>query len=49
MNNFCGICNSEKRYDEYRKMYTPCDSCDTRRVLRHYDNNRDKNLQKKLF
>ena len=47
MNSFCRLCNSEKRYDEYRKLYKPCDSCKTRRVLRYYFNNRDKILEKK--
>ena len=35
MKNIRRICNSEKGYDEYRKLYKPCDSCDNRRVLRY--------------
>jgi len=47
MNNICRICESEKRYNEYRKLYKPCDLCNTRRVLRYYYNNRDRILEKK--
>ena len=47
MSNICRICNSEKRYDENRKLYKPCNSCNTRRVLRYYYNNRDKISEKK--
>ena len=47
MNNNCRKCNSEKRYDEFRELYKPCDSCNTRRVLRYYYDNRDEILEKK--
>ena len=46
MNNICRICNSEKN-DEYRNLYEPCDSCNTRRVLRYYYKNKEKILEKK--
>ena len=46
-NNNCGICNSEKRYDEYHKMYRRCDVCNSKHALKYYYNNRDKVLEKK--
>ena len=27
MNNICGVCGSEKRYNEYHRMYRRCDKC----------------------
>ena len=47
MNNICRICNSEKRYDDHSRLYKPCDLCNTRRVLNHYFDNRDRILEKK--
>ena len=43
----CRVCGNEKRYDEYRRLYKPCDSCNTKRALKFYYNNKDKILEKK--
>ena len=41
MNNSGRTCENEKRNDEYRILYKPCDSCNTRRLLKNYYNRRD--------
>ena len=47
MNNICGVCGSEKRYNEYHRMYRRCDLCNTKHALKYYYNNKDKILEKK--
>ena len=47
MNNICGVCGSEKRYNEYHRMYRRCDLCNTKHALKYYYNNKDKKLEKK--
>ena len=49
MNNICGVCGSEKRYNEYHRMYRRCDLCNTKHALKYYYNNRDKILEKRKF
>ena len=46
MNNKCRICNSEKRYDEYRKLYERCGLFNTRHLLKFYYHKRDRILRK---
>ena len=47
MSNICRVCGSEKRYDGYHRLHKPCDSCNTKRALKYYYNNKDKILEKK--
>ena len=47
MSNLCRLCGSEKRYDKYHRLYKPCHSCNSKRALKHYYINKDKNLKKK--
>ena len=47
MNNICGVCGNEKRYDEYHKLYRRCDSCSNRHALKYYYNNKDKILERR--
>ena len=47
MSNICRVCGSEKRYDEYHRLYKPCDSCNTKRAIKYYNNIKDKILEKK--
>ena len=47
MSSICRVCGSEKRYDEYLRLYKPCDSCNTKRAIKYYYNNKDKILEKK--
>ena len=47
MSNICRVCGSEKRYNEYHRLYKPCDSCNTKRAIKYYYNNKDKILEKK--
>ena len=47
MNNFCGVCGSGKRYDEYHRMYRLCDLSKTRHALKHYYKIEDKVSEKK--
>ena len=45
MNNICGRCGHEKRYDAIREKYKRCGPCNTRYVMKHYYNNEDKMLE----
>ena len=47
MSNICRVCGNEKRYDDYHRLYKPCDSCNTKRALKYYYNNKDKILERK--
>ena len=47
MNNICGVCGNEKRYDEYHIICRRCDSCNNKHALKYYYNNKDKVLAKK--
>ena len=47
MSNICRICGSENRYDEYHRLYEPCDLCNNKRAIKYYYNNKDKILEKK--
>ena len=47
MSIICPVSGSERRYDEYRRLYKPCDSSDTKQAEKHYHNNKDKTLEKK--
>ena len=47
MNNICGVCGNEKRYDEYHRLYRRCDSCNSKHALKYYYNNKDKVLAEK--
>ena len=46
MSNVCQVCSSEKRYDEYHRLYKPCGSCNNKRAINFYYNIRDKILEK---
>ena len=41
MANICGVCNTEKKYDIERGMYKRCASCNSKKVLKYYYNNKD--------
>ena len=47
MSNICRVCGNEKRYDEYHRLYKPCDSCNNKRAIKYYYNNKDRILEKK--
>ena len=47
MSNICRVCGRQKRYDEYHKIYEPCDSCNTKRAIKYYYNSKDKMLEKR--
>ena len=41
MKNICGICGSEKLYDNERNMYKRCAPCNRKKVMKHYNNNKE--------
>ena len=41
MINICGVCNTEKKYDNERSMYKRCAPCNRKKVLKYYYNNKD--------
>ena len=47
MINLCGVCGSEKSYDDYHRMYRRCDLCKTKHALKYYYNKEENNLEKK--
>ena len=47
MSNICRVCGRQKRYDEYHRLYEPCDSCNTKRAIKYYYNNKDKIIEKR--
>ena len=47
MSNICRVCGGDKRYDDYHRLYKPCDSGNTKRALKFYYNDKDKILEKK--
>ena len=47
MKNICGVRGSEKRYDEYHRMYRRCDVCNTKLAPKYYYKERDITLEQK--
>ena len=47
MEKFCRICNTERRYDEYHKLYKRCDKCNVRCSLKYSYANKEKELEKR--
>ena len=47
MEKFCRICNTERRYDEYHKIYKRCNKCNVRCSLKFYYAKKDKDLEKR--
>ena len=47
MEKICRICNTERRYDEYHKLYKRCDKCNVRCSLKYYYANKEKELEKR--
>ena len=45
MEKICRICKTERRYDEYHKLYKRCDKCNVRCSLKYYYANK-KNWKK---
>ena len=41
------ICNTERRYDEYQKLYKRCNKCNVRCCLKYYYANKDEELEKR--
>ena len=46
MEKICRICNTERRYDEYHKLYERCNKCNVRCSLNYCYANKDKELEK---
>ena len=47
MENFCRLCNTERRYDEYHKLCKRSNKCNVRCSLKYYFANKDKELEKR--
>ena len=47
MEKICRICNTERRYDEYHKLYKRCKKCIVRCSLKNYYANKDNELEKR--
>ena len=47
MNKRCGVCGSEKRYDENHRMYRRGGLCNTKHALKFYFIIKDKRVEKK--
>ena len=46
----CGICESERAYNDYHRLYNPCKICVAKNLVRYYKANRDKRFAKsKLY
>ena len=43
----CGVCGSEKNYDDYHRMYRRCDLCKTKHALKYYYSNKKHELGEK--
>ena len=46
MSNICGVCHTEKIYDNERNMYKRCAPCNRKKVLKHYYNNKEAVLER---
>ena len=46
MEKICRICKTERRYDEYHKLFKRCDNCNVRSSLKYYYANKKKNWKK---
>ena len=46
MKNICGVCGTEKKFDYERNKYKRCGPCNSRSVMKIYNNNRDLFLEK---
>ena len=47
MEKICRKCNTERRYDEYHKLYKRCNKCNVRCSLKNYYAIKDKELEKR--
>ena len=36
MSNICGVCHTEKVFDNERNIYKRCAPCNRKKVLKHY-------------
>ena len=46
MSNICGVCATEKVFDNERNMYKRCAPCNRKKVLKHYYNNKEVVLER---
>ena len=46
MMSACGVCGTEKKYDHNRNRYKRCGPCNTKSVMKIYNNNRELYLEK---
>ena len=46
---FCRICDAEKQYDEYLRLYKECNKCNVGCSLEYFYASRDKELEKRKF
>ena len=46
MSNICGVCATEKVFDNERNMYKRCAPCNRKEVLKHYYNNKESVLER---
>ena len=46
MSNICGVCATEKVFDNERNMYKRCAPCNRKKVLKHYYNNKEAILER---
>ena len=46
MSNICGVCATEKVFDNERNMYKRCAPCNRKKVLKHYYNNKEAVLER---
>ena len=46
MEKICRICKTERRYDEYHKLYKRCDKFNVRCSLKYYYADKEKELEK---
>ena len=47
MENICGVCGYEKRFDHYHNLYRRSDLCNTKHALKLYYKNNGKLMEKK--
>ena len=47
MEKICRVCQTERRYDEYHRLYKRCDKCNVRCSLKYYYANKEKELEKR--
>ena len=46
MSNICGVCHTEKVFDNERNIYKRCAPCNRKKVLKHYYNNKEAILER---